>query len=58
MVALKLRDVLAERRLGDVQLLGCILKGHNASMGSERRCQIGTFGILIPRCPLIPQKQR
>ena len=25
MVALKLRDVLAERRLGDVQLLGCIV---------------------------------
>ena len=24
-IALKLRDVLAERRLGDVQLLGCIV---------------------------------
>lgn len=39
-VALKLRDVLAERRLGDVQLLGCIVV-------VEFACQRGELVVIL-----------
>ena len=39
-VALKLRDVLAERRLGDVQLLGCIVV-------VEFACQRDELGVIL-----------